>query len=249
MKNKTLSGCVVGLLFVSALSSNALADISRFASTNYGYLESYYELPNPTIYVKSTNSVLDFQPYMGWILLQTGRHGGPNPTGGLGRYQEDGIVEFKISSLPVLSHYYLELSPISAFAFSSDHALPSKVDIYWSQGDGLVTVADWQAGTLLGSVTITNPDDVNWYAPNVNGGYAGDSYFEISSLVNNAKVIGMEYLSFRYAPVAEIPDTGSFYRGVLLREPALLGSDLVVPAPGVSALLALAGLVSRRRRA
>jgi len=243
MKNKTLSGCVVGLSFAAALSSNALADISRFASTNYGYLESYYDLPNPTISVNSTNSV--FQPYMGWIWLQTGRHGGPNPTGGLGRYQADGIVEFKISSLTDLSHYYLELSPTSTF---SGNDLPSKVDIYWSQGDGLVTVADWQAGTLLGSVTITNPDDVNWYAPNGNGGYAGDSYFEISSLVNNAKAIGMEYLSFRYAPVAEIPDTGSLYSGVLLREPALLGGDLVVPAPAASALLALAGFVSRRRR-
>ncbi len=247
MKNKTFSSYVVGLSFAAALSSNALADISRFASTNYGYLTSYYDLPDPVISVSSTNSVN--QPYMGWISMMTGRHGGPNPTGGLGRYQEDGIVEFKISSLPVLSHYYLELSPTSTFASSGDYGLPSKVDIYWSQGDGLVTVADWQAGTLLGSVTITNPEDANWSAPNGNGGYAGDSYFEISSLVNNAKAIGMEYLSFRYAPVAEVPDTGGFYRGVLLREPALLGGDLVVPAPAASALLALAGLVSRRRRA
>ena len=237
MKNKTLSGCVVGLSFAAALSSNAMADISQFASTNYGYLTSYYDLPNPTISVNSTNSV--FQPYMGWIQLFNYRQE-------LGRYQQDGIVEFKISSLPVLSHYYLELSPTSTFL---GIALPSKVDIYWSQGDGLVTVADWQAGTLLGSVTISNPDDVNWYAPNGNGGYAGDSYFEISSLVNNAKAIGMEYLSFRYAPVAEIPDTGIFSGGVLLREPALLGGDLLVPAPAASALLALAGLVSRRRRA
>lgn len=218
----------ISALVVTANCSAGVTDFDRFGSSNYGY---YWEIYNSLV---ATN--LQQQPFNEWV-------------GMLGGQNDEGFVEIDVNALSVRSHYYLELSPVSVYAFQEGvpPQNPWSLNVYWSVGDGLVTMDDRGSGQFSERLAISQPGQ-GWYSSNGLGGYWGDSYADITTLVNNARSNSVQYLSFRYGAInwADDPWTPTF-RG-LLRTPAVLATDFVVPAPASIGLLAICGAIRLRRR-
>jgi MYXO-CTERM domain-containing protein len=163
----------------------------------------------------------------------------------LGGEQDEGFIEVDVTSLPERQHYYLEVSPVSVYAFTGIPQFnPWSLNVYHSVGDGLVTTADRGQGEFLSRVALTEPG-AGWYSPNDWGGYWGDSYVDITAVVSAARIAGNQFIALRYGATMD-PWTPTF-RG-LLRAPAVLATDFTVPAPAAAPLLALAGLTARSRR-
>ena len=172
--------------------------------------------------------------------------GGQGPTMGLlGGEQDEGFIEIDVTSLPERQHYYLEVSPVSVYAFTGIPQFnPWSLNVYHYAGDGLVTEADRGQGEFLARVSITEPGGA-WYSQNELGGYYGDSHVDITSIVIEARVAGQRFVGMRYGATMD-PWTPTF-RG-LLRAPVVLATDSTIPAPSAAPLLALAGLTARSRR-
>jgi hypothetical protein len=221
----------ISAFVVTANCSAGVTDFDRFGSSNYGY---YYENFFGSGSLSATN--LQNQPYSQSVEM-------------LGGQNDEGFVEIDVNALSVRSHYYLELSPYSVYAIQEGipPQNPWSLNVYWSVGDGVVTMDDRGSGQFLERVAISQPGQ-SWYSSNGLGGYWGDSYADITTLVNNARSNSVQYLSFRYGAInwADDPWTPTF-RG-LLRTPAVLATDFVVPAPGSIGLLAICGAFRLRRR-
>ena len=221
-------------IFVTAITSGlsiaapTFAEFTRVTAWNFGDLES--RDPN-SIAIHSTNT--DSPPYDGtggggWLQMLSASPG----------YQMDGVAEFKVSSVSVQSHYYLEISPTSSF---SGIDIPGSIDIFWTIGDGILTAGDWGAGLLAGTVSVTDPNLVGWYNQNSIGGYSGDTYLDVTSIITNAFDQGLEFLSFRYRSSGTLT-------GLSLRAPVLLVGSTAIPSPAALVILAAGGLLARRRR-
>ena len=211
-----------------SITSLAHSEIQRVAAHNFGDLE--YRAGGGVI-VHSTNT--DNPPYdgtggIGWLQMQSW-----SPD-----YQMDGVAEFRLADITPASSYYLEISPTSTFF---GVGIPETVTIFASHGDGVLTFGDWGAGNSVGSVAVTDPNLVSWYWGNGIGGFTGDSYLDLTSVVSQALESGWDFLSLRYRG----DGTGT---ALSLRAPVLLATSNPIPTPSAFALLALGGFASRRRR-
>jgi hypothetical protein len=235
-----------GLLFCLACQSPAAEGaVSRTASADFGYFgggtvnlgpdraatwQSSVDIP-----LFSKRQAADRQPYMNSIDTRN--------------YGSMGVAKFEVASLPIQSHYYLEISPWSVFSSSTPGIAP--VSIYsWADDDLNFIGTDRSRGTFHFLAPIVDPDVASWYDANAYGGFAGDTYVDVTSLVSAARTAGHDYLSFRYEISPWL--SGGSLDGQLLREPFLVGSNSAIPlqplpGPGVLSAVLLAPRLLRRR--
>jgi len=246
---------VTGLVSAAAIAvgfaANASAGVDTFdrvLANNYGYLEGYYgwqggQVVGPFFNLVASNHVEwpgpgeDFDPNVVY---------GPRPymnSIGFATPLYEGYIEIDVAALGSRNYYYLELSPWSVYLFQGPIApQPMALDLFHSIGDGIVTDADRGAGAFFTRATI-NDVFAGWYTPNQYGGFMGDSHVDITELVNDARAQSQQYLSIRLG----VPSDAPWLRG-LFRTPAVISSDVSIPAPGAIALLGFAGTASSRRR-
>ena len=206
----------------SALIVSASAAVTRHEAANFGYNDYYAQigqivatnnLPYPINGPYDPNVQYGDQPYSNSIwMLQNGF------THGTGSYSgQDGIAEFSVTELVNAQHYYLEVSP---WAVGAGWGYMQSFDIYEAYGNGLVQPDDFNAGTFFSSVSLSQGGDTaGWYNPNLYGGFYGDSYVDITSLVGGAKNAGESFLLFRY----DAPQGNQLFRA-----PAILASDSIL---------------------
>lgn len=239
------------LAATAAFIVSASATVTRHEAANFGYNYYYAQIgqivatnniPYPINGPYDPNIQYGGQPLENSIrLLQNGY------THGTGSYSgQDGIAEFSVTGLANAQFYYLEVSP---WATGGDGGMAS-FDIFKAYGNGLVQPDDFDAGTFFSSVSLSQGGiPAGWYNPNPYGGFYGDSYVDITLLVEESKNAGESFLLFRY-------DTtdGNLQ---LFRAPAILASDSIlenqwgtVPEPTSMLLTMLAGglMLIRRKR-
>jgi len=235
----------------SALIVSASATVTRHEAANFGYNDYYAQigqivatnnLPYPMYGPYDPNIQYGNQPYSNSIdLLENGY------THGTGSYSgQDGIAEFSVTGLVNAQHYYLEVSP---WALAAGGGFMASFDIYKAYGNGLVQPDDFNAGTFFSSVSLSQGGDpAGWYNPNPYGGFYGDSYVDITSLVEEAKNAGESFILFRY----DATEGHEYFRA-----PAILASDSIlenqwgaVPEPTSMLLTMVAGcmMLIRRKR-
>ena len=245
MKNTLYAICLV-----ATTNENVLAAVTRHESTNFGYNYYYAQIgqivatnnvPYPEFGPYDPNVQYGEQPYENSIrLLSNGFSHGTGSYSG-----QDGIAEFSVTGLVNAQHYYLEVSP-----WATGGSGMQSFDIYKAYGNGLVQPDDFNAGTFFSAVPLSEGGYLaGWYHPNLYGGFYGDSYVDITSLVEEAKNSRESFLLFRYDATV-----GGLH---LFRAPAILASDSIlenqwgaVPEPTSIVLSMLAGgmMLIRRKR-
>lgn len=151
-------------------------------------------------------------------------------------FEDRGIMEFDISSITTVDDARLVV-----FGEASNGPFPFNIDVYRYDGDGVIGLNDFNAGTLFTSVD-----------------YNGEFEFiiDITSLLQaevaaNTSILGF---NFRFTPASSVPLNGPFVtfgtRGFGSTPGRIIFND-PIPEPGTLALMGLGGMIllSRRRGA
>ncbi|MCR9151234.1 MAG: hypothetical protein NXH83_13750 [Rhodobacteraceae bacterium] len=101
--------------------------------------------------------------------------------------------EFDLSAIGLQMRYFLSISPTSVLL---GRGVSNSVDVFYYQGDG--SFPGSTSGSFWGSVPISQPAGVasGWYEPDGYGGYFGDSFIDVTVLVETARLSSWSFLGF-----------------------------------------------------
>jgi hypothetical protein len=153
------------------------------------------------------------------------------------------IVEFSMAGLVAGNNYYLILSPFGQYG---GNGWPPALNIRAFNGNGIVQVDDFSAGSLLGSVPVTSLAllESSRNTPDAYGGYQPDMRIDISDLVSTSLQNGNSYLGFSLQ--AELASNHSVFSfdptGVNFRTPYSVGANgayILTSAQPIGGLIAI----------